>query len=290
MSTRLTSSSPASAGPKGVLVVSDLHVGSIYGMLPPDYEAEDGTRVGQNPGQRYLWDCWLHLCETVKKMNIVAVVINGDLIDGGQHMQKGTELCLPRLGDQAEASACVLRPLRKNTAQSKWYAVKGTEYHDSKGGEKADHVAEKLNCERYKGAGPGRFAREVLDLSVDGTIINFSHGISVSGGLYRATAADREGVWSALAGKDGKLPKAHVVVRSHAHYFVRVEHESKHILITPCWELQTSYMRKNSVYRMLPTIGAVILWIDQTATDRGMDPMHLQKIIYALPKTGVTVL
>ena len=41
-----------------------------------------------------------------------------------------------------------------------------------------------------------------------GVGINFSHGISVSSGFYRATAHDREGVWAALVGQAGKVPQA----------------------------------------------------------------------------------
>lgn len=33
-----------------VLVVSDLHCGSIYGMLPPGFQTSDGKTLGQNPG------------------------------------------------------------------------------------------------------------------------------------------------------------------------------------------------------------------------------------------------
>jgi hypothetical protein len=46
----------------------------------------------------------------------------------------------------------------------------------------------------------------VLDLDVDGVIINFAHGIPVASGFYRATAGDQEAIWPALTGKDGKAP------------------------------------------------------------------------------------
>jgi hypothetical protein len=132
-----------------------------------------------------------------------------------------------------------------------------------------------------------------LDLEVDGIILNFLHAISVSQGLYRATALDREGVWSAIAGKEGKAPKADVVVRSHVHYFDHLEYPTKHILVTPCWQLQTRYMRKHSAYRMIPDIGAVILELDPDAKRAREDPITVRKILYPLPvlepfKSGVT--
>jgi hypothetical protein len=40
------------------VVVSDLHCGSIYGMLPPQFETFDGTVKLQNAGQDCFWKCW----------------------------------------------------------------------------------------------------------------------------------------------------------------------------------------------------------------------------------------
>ena len=30
----------------------------MYGMLPPDFVSSDGSEKPQNPGQKYLWECW----------------------------------------------------------------------------------------------------------------------------------------------------------------------------------------------------------------------------------------
>jgi hypothetical protein len=43
---------------KRIAVVSDLQCGSIFGMLPPDFMTGEGVPKLQNPGQRYLWECW----------------------------------------------------------------------------------------------------------------------------------------------------------------------------------------------------------------------------------------
>ena len=265
---------------KKILVVSDLHCGSIFGMLPPNFETSDGSPKSQNKGQEYLWSCWSHLLDYASELEPDAIVVNGDVIDGLQHAQRGTELSLPLLFDQRGASIECLRPL---SLLAPMYFVQGTEYHDCKAGASVEAVAEDLHGVRYTGPGTGKFSKEVLDLEVDGVIVNFSHGISVASGFYRATAHDREGIWSALAGKDGKLPKADCVVRSHAHFFIHVEHASKHIVGSPCWELQTRYMRKNSVYRMLPDLGALVITVDGEAKEAGGDPICVTKLLYPLP-------
>lgn len=265
---------------KTLLVLSDLHCGSIFGMMPPNFETSDGAPKSQNAGQEYLWSCWLHMLDYAKELEPDAIILNGDLIDGLQHAQRGTELSLPLLFDQRGAAIDCLRPL---SVLAPMYFVQGTEYHDCKAGASIEAVAEDLHGVRYKGPGTGKFSKEVLDLEVDGVVVNFAHGISVASGFYRATAHDREGIWSALAGKDGKMPKADAVIRAHAHFFVHVEHASKHIVGGPCWELQTRYMRKNSVYRMVPDIGFLVIHIDGDAKKEGRDPIWVEKMLYPLP-------
>lgn len=269
------------------LVVSDIHCGSIFGMLPPDFLTSEGIIKPQNAGQKHLWKCWLHLLDLAAQANLDFIVVNGDVIDGTQRAQRGTELSLPLLVDQKEAAIATLLPL---APMAPLYFIQGTEYHDCKAGASVEEVAKSLNAVKYSGVGTGRYSRELLDLDVDGVICNFGHGISVATGFYRATPADREGIFSALAGKEGKAPKADLVYRSHAHYFVHVEHSSKHIVISPCWQLQTRYMRKNSVYRMVPDIGACFVEIDGEAKKNGGDPVCVKKQLYPLPDLKPTKL
>jgi hypothetical protein len=42
-------------------------------------------------------------------------------------------------------------------------------------------------------------------------------------------------------------------------------------------------MGKNSVYRMIPDVGAILVWVDGGAKKRGEDPAYIQKILYHLP-------
>jgi hypothetical protein len=46
-----------------VLFLSDLHVGSKYGTLPPEFPLDDGSTKSQNEGQVWLWRCWLDMKE-----------------------------------------------------------------------------------------------------------------------------------------------------------------------------------------------------------------------------------
>lgn len=271
---------------KRVGVVSDFHVGSVFGVLPPGFRNRIGVQVNLTIPQEHLWARWLDFSKWVGRLDIL--VINGDGPDGQQRAQFKTESCLNLVSDQCDALTLVIRRLLDAAKPKKTYVIQGTEYHDSQAGEAVDAWAASIGAEEIAGTGIGKFSREFIDLDVEGIILNFSHGISVAGGLYRATPLDREGVWSALAGKEGKVPKAECVVRSHAHNFVHVEHGSKHIVVTPAWQLQTRYMRRHSVYRMLPDIGGLVIEVDGGARGRGFDPVRINKRLYDLPKLPIT--
>jgi hypothetical protein len=258
--------------------------------MPPGFVGSDDREVLLNPGQKHLWACWEHLCGEVSKLKIDVIVHNGDMVDGHQQAQHGTELCLPIHGDQAEAAEVAMRKLLKAAGSPTLFCISGTEYHDAKGGREAEAVAKALGAQPFNGLGTGKYSRDCLDLEIDGVVVDFCHHIQGAGGMYRGTPTDREGIFSALAGKDGKAPKADAVFRSHLHYFVHTEHASKHIAIVPCWQLQTRFGRKLSRYKCIPDIGAVLVTVDPEAKKRGDDPISIRKFLYPLPPVGTTKL
>ena len=270
---------------------------SVCGI--PILSHEQGMPTALNPGQKYLFECWCHLADRIKKgteagsFNIVARVHNGDPIDGQQRLQDQLEAVTTDPVDQADNFEAISKTFatRAGLSHTPEYFVQGSEYHDGRGGKEIERIAKGFGAVQYTGLGTGRYSKEVLDLDTGyGITVNITHGISVSGGLYRATAPDREGVWSALAARIGKMPKAEVVIRSHAHYFVHVEHESKHIAITPCWELQTRFMRKHGAYRMLPTIGSLIVRVYQQEASESDGRARIMKFFYDLPPYNATKL
>lgn len=276
---------------KGI-VVSDIHAGSIYGMLPPSFITFEGVEKVQNKGQKYLWECWLHFCTWAKTQKPDFVIINGDVIDGPQRKNHGAELSLPAPQDQGDAAIQTLRVLREAVGPTKWFFTQGTPYHVGDFGGHEEAVAMALGGTPYPSLGTGKLCREILWLETEGAIIEASHHIACTSGFYRLTALDREGQWSAIAGKDASkgIPKADVLIRSHVHHFARGEHASKDMFSTPCWQLQTRFMRKNSNHRMHPDIGGILITLDGEAKDRGENPCHVTKKLYRLPAVMPTKL
>lgn len=275
---------------KSIVVISDTHTGSIYGMLPPNFTLSDDRPITLNAGQQFLWQCWEHFVKKVAAYKPVAIIANGDLIDGLQPAQRGTELCLPLLADQAEAAQEMLQGLLDACGNPKLYVIAGTAYHTSPAAREEEVIAKALKAKRYQGAGTGRYVRQALDLDVDGVHLNFAHAIGVTTGSYRATAIDKEALFATLAGREGKVAHSDGIVRSHVHSFTHVELPHKHALTTPCWQLQTEFCRKKSQYRMIPDVGGIVLWIDGVAKRAGEDGIRVEKIIYPLPPPTVTKL
>jgi hypothetical protein len=189
-----------------------------------------------------------------------------------------------------QAAVRCLKVLKKKAPSAKWYFTRGTAYHVGNAGEHEEAVAELMGGERYSSVGTGIFVREILWLNVEGVLIEAAHHIGVSQGFYRLTQLDKEMQWSAMAAKDDTkgVPKADLLIRSHVHNFQNAEHASKQGIVTPCWQLQTTFMRKNSTYRMLPDIGGVFIEIDGTAKKKGKPPCRILKELYPLPAITVT--
>lgn len=273
-----------------LLVLGDTQVGSIFGIWPEGYVLSDGGTYLPNPGQQYLWACWNHLAKRISRTqrdgqtNITGLVFMGDATDGQQFKQGATEAIVTRMADQIGAFLEVMQVVKEALPRVPIYGIQGSEYHDGRAADAFEGAMASLGAVEYSGVGSGRFSHEVLDLTVPGSgvTINFAHHISVLTGLYRAVAIDREAIWSALAGKEGQLPKADVIVRAHVHHFVHVEHASKHGIIVPGWQLQTRFMRRHSVYRMVPDLGAVVIriWKEESWFD---DKIQVFKLRYGLP-------
>lgn len=275
-----------------ILVDADTHNGNVFGMWHPDFRLRAGGGYDLNAGQRYLWDCRMHLADKLRRgqesgrFNICGHIYNGDEIDGHQRAQDQLEAITVDPVDQADNFEVCHKEFadRAGLAKVPLYFTQGTEYHIGKGAADVERIAKSLGAVQYVGVGTGRYSRESLDLDTGyGVTINFAHGIGGGVFLYRATPIDREALWSAIVGKQGLMPKAEVIVRSHLHHFVHVEHWDKHALITPCWELQTRFMRKYGPYRMIPNIGSIIVRVYEGEDVDSDDKVRILKHRYSLP-------
>jgi hypothetical protein len=240
---------PGASAPVNIVVVSDLHVGSHVGLCPPKVETENGSwEAGR--AQRELWDCWKTVAREWHAPDIL--VCNGDAIEGQARKQSGTVCWTNDLNTQVRAAAACLELFHARRI----CLVNGSGYHvDAAGKSLETWLGALLGAEKVR----GEYASDELVLRIHNRSLHFAHHIQVGTGWYRSTPLARELVF-ALLNETSKLNRGHkadIVVRSHVHYYVHVEFERQHGIITPCWQLQTGYMLKKSAFGCVPSIGAI---------------------------------
>jgi hypothetical protein len=279
---------------KKIIAIGDLHIGSMYAPLPPDFITYDGAVKTWNPAQEYLWKCWDDFAWRCHKFAPDAIIVNGDCIEGPQKKSNGFEVSLPSQDDQCAACVAILHHLKARVPETcKWYFTAGTAYHVGEWHSAEEGIARDMGGEAYWSIGTGRQCREVLWLDAEGVILEATHHPAGSStGFYRMTVLDRDAQWSAMAAKDATkgIPKAELLIRSHLHFFGNLEHESKQVLQLPCWKLGDRHSRKSGLHRFIPSIGGVFIEVDGTAKSRGEAPCTVRKELYSLPPVKVVKL
>jgi hypothetical protein len=210
---------------KTIVIISDLHAGSVFGLTPPEhYEADDARRSMQKEA----WNAYHKIVKKWHKPDFLCV--NGDAIDGSQSKMSGAELTTPDRNIQSEmAEECI----------TMWDAGKilmtyGSAYHVSAGAEDFEYnIAHKVKAEIG-----GR-----LNFEIEGVEFDMRHKVGSSGIPHgRGTPLLREMMWNLMKDAlDGTYnpdrAKMQVVVRSHVHYHMWIEQPGRLMFTTPALQL-----------------------------------------------------
>jgi hypothetical protein len=245
---------PKQRQPKTIGILADLHCGSRWGLLGP--ESEYGK---QNPGQRYLWDCWCALAKAWPRLDLL--ILNGDLIDGKQYRSKGTGVVTADMGEQAEIAEECLAYLIDRVKPRKIVRTEGTPYHEGFDGALKDLDKEfGIVYRKMSRAQKERRVGIVHDIELaDGVVLNTKHQPEGSAALYMGTVQDRETLWATITEMKQGLPRADFIVRSHLHTHTRFYGCGKEHVLTPCFQLQSAYAKHRRYYRWHPTVGALLM-------------------------------
>lgn len=247
--------------PLSLLTISDMHVGSAYGMMPGDFYTSAGTKVNLNSGQRYLMDCWEHFVGCLPE-KIDVLVLNGDMVEGQNLAEQCRGLVEVDPNFQARATASLLEPVVKRVAevdgQRQIYMTRGSRYHVGRGG----GIEEVLGLILQAAKGPhGAYTQPWLHLPMDDVLFDIAHRQSFTI-RYRSMPLEREiSFFLERVGRQRKPPPDHlVIVRSHTHSGYRMYEEQYRMAVsTPCWKLQDDFAQTSiTPNRMFPdNIGSV---------------------------------
>ena len=234
---------------KVVAVLSDFHVGSLLGLAPRNFVSADQW----HSGLVWLWARWEEFQESLP-VKIDLLILNGDLIDGGQRAQKGMEAWDTKPSRQTEALLEVLGPVIDRS--EKVLVVPGTDYHEGPMGDALQAFISDLDNAVNPSEGITRWHWPVV---IGGLKVSVLHGLSYApvnretplGGELRAAVMSTE-----------RRERPDVIIRSHVHYFVHVEHSRMHGFATPGFQLKTAFMNRNSVYKGFPDVGGFWFAVD----------------------------
>jgi len=223
-----------------ILVLSDLHVGSKYAVMPERF----GNTV-PNAIQRKILDEWIKMVDREKDVD--AVFILGDIVDGLQRVNCGRELWTSDLDEQISAAQELVNMIDYDSA----LVVYGTPYHTEEGLNLDALFAKSINAKAHG-----------WELSVkpnkSDEAIHLAHQVSTSGApmMYRTTPIAKELMMALLHEKE--LFKYRAIIRAHAHYFVYVAFSNQFGWINPCWQDRNPYMTRKGL-GLMPKLGYVVL-------------------------------
>lgn len=226
-----------------ILVVSDLHVGSRYALMPPKW-----GDVTANSVQKQILKMWNEMCQNEK--NIDYLIVNGDAVDGIQPFNEGKELCISDVSEQVDAAESLVNQIDCD----KILVTYGTTYHTKENPNLDEQFAKQIHAKAHD---------YEINFQPEGIkdIIHLSHQINVSTSSwqYRTTPLAKELVAALLNEKE--LYKYKSIIRSHAHYYCYVAFSKSFGLITPCWQTRTPYMIRKGL-SLIPKMGYVTLNIE----------------------------
>ena len=205
---------------KTLVIISDLHCGSVHGLCPPGWTNEKSPYY---KSQKESWNAYKKMFHDWFRPDIL--LVNGDCIEGRQDRQGGAELMTNDRNIQAEiAEYCIAMWKAKNILMTY-----GTDYHTGSQAEDFEHTIARNLGARIGGR---------LFFKVEGLMIQARHKVGTSTIPHgRATALLKELMWALIREAQDGWPKVDILIRSHAHYNLWVEQPGKVALITPSLQL-----------------------------------------------------
>ena len=206
---------------KRVLVLSDLHSGHAVGMTPPAFNPRyDDPLLRVDSEYRDLLHTWA--TDEINRLGRIDITVhNGDAIDGKGKKSGATEIIESDRNKQVKIAADFLGSIDTKELRLTY----GTGYHTGNDEDYEDNLAQVLGCPPPKA---------VLDLEVNGVILNFKHKVGGSQIPHgRLTAQLRDKLWNDIWAQRGEYPRSDVQFRSHNHYFAYGGNYESLVIATP---------------------------------------------------------
>jgi hypothetical protein len=229
------------------VVISDMHSGSNYALfLDREWQGKDNSHVPRS-GQIKIRERFEKFAEEIRlarKGKQIKLVHNGDAIDGDHH--HSGDVCTINPIEQADIHIEIVNDFQKRIgwqAGDEMYYTRGTKVHVENF---ENYIGRELNavpCGDF-------YAWDFLELEINGTVSWFvHHGPGRGEGPNEGNAMRNwlRCIQQEAVKDDRKIPD--VVWTGHVHYptyssYVwrdKMNFKTVHGIITPSWQLKTSY-------------------------------------------------
>jgi hypothetical protein len=204
--------------------------------------------------QKELYSIWLESIDSLQKKPDICVV-NGEPIDGANKKQLGNQSWTTNVLDQANDAVKLLKKIPAN----KFLFVRGSGYHIQIDGTPIEQtIAENMNGVEYSIFEGMQTSKTDYwaNVEINGKIFSFTHHIPyIKSFYYRPTPLSKEAALMALD-KDRSM-KYDVIVRSHVHYFIKIESAHTIAFTTPAWKYPDGHLTRGGLGGIYPDIGGV---------------------------------
>ena len=240
---------------KKILLLGDMHIGSLYAPWPEKFRAGDHLYGQVSESNRKLYKYWRSMIPKVKDVD--AIIFNGDICDGVQGKSAGLGTVTTDLRVQIGACAEMIGGL-PNVPK---YFTKGTPYHSEQ-----NRPLDESVCIEVDGTyGPELVVEEC------GIRLHCQHHLSTTQSIwiYEPTGLARDMMLVAIQNEADKYGDVDFLVRSHRHRFVGVMFATSMGVCTPGWQSKTIYAVDKGLLS-LPSIGWVVIRVhdDHISVDR----------------------
>ena len=260
-----------------IVIISDLHVGSIFAPFPPDFKTKEGNRVGLNKGQMKLFKDFLKFKKEIKEFNPDIILLLGDLVQGYNPKEFG-QLVMPcDLVDQAEAVVYLLQDICE---KKMIFGVPGTLYHKG-----VEFHPEKVIVEKLGGK---YFSYGVKTLLIEKFYVNIGHGATGSN-LYKLFVLERESMFVKLSEHMKKISPIDIIIRGHLHWagFFYLPNLKIFYLQNPCWQAWFPIKKSLRYFGLYqPDIGGIFLEIP---SQKDFNKIRVAFKLYENPKMELFV-
>lgn len=232
---------------KRMVVISDLHCGSLVGLTPKGFESvKPSAKKSDFYKMRvHIWKFYKSVIDALQPIDVL--LVNGDCIDGRGEWSGGLELLHADRQDQVDMAVACIREARAKKIVMSY----GTGAHTGKYEDWENQIARDVGAKKIGGED---------NIMVNKWIINYRHHVGRSSVPYgRHTPVAKENLINLLWADRGEYPRADIIVRSHNHYFAYAGADGWLAIATPALQ---GYGTRLGARRMSGTVDIGLIAFD----------------------------